>query len=34
VVNELYAYYDGLFQEQRKGDDRRFRNVARLTCKL
>lgn len=34
VVNELYAYYDGLFQEQRSGDERRFRNVARLTCKL
>jgi hypothetical protein len=33
-ANDFFHYYDGLFDEKRTGDERRFRNVARLTCKL
>lgn len=33
-ANDFYQYYDGLFDEKRQGVERRFRNVARLTCKL
>lgn len=33
-ANDFYHYYDGLFDDKRRGEERRFRNVARLTCKL
>jgi hypothetical protein len=34
VANELYHYYDGFYAGGSSGEDRRFRNVARLACKL
>ena len=34
LANDFYQYYEGLFDEKRAGVERRFRNVARLTCKL
>ncbi len=34
VANDFYQYYEGLFDDKRAGIERRFRNVARLTCKL
>ncbi len=34
LANDFYQYYEGFFDEKRAGIERRFRNVARLTCKL
>lgn len=35
MTNELYAFYDGAFADKRSGAlDRRYRNVARVTCRL
>jgi hypothetical protein len=34
IANDFYHFHDGFFAENRKGEDRRFRNVARVTCKL
>ena len=34
LANDFYQYYEGLFDDKRAGIERRFRNVARLTCKL
>lgn len=33
-ANDFYTYYDGLFDEKRSGDERRIRNVARITSKM
>lgn len=34
VTNDFYNFFDGAFQGKREGEDRRFRNIARLSCKL
>ncbi len=34
LANDFYQYYEDFFDEKRAGIERRFRNVARLTCKL
>ena len=34
VTNEFYDFYDSFFRGQRRGDERRYRNVARMTVKL
>lgn len=34
VTNDFYHFFDGAFQSKREGEDRRFRNIARVTCKL
>ncbi len=33
-VNDFYHFHSGLFEKKRYGDDRRFRNIARLSYKL
>ena len=33
-VNDFYHFHEGLFEENRRGEKRRYRNIARLTCKL
>ncbi len=34
LTNDFYAYHEGLFDGDRKGDDRRYRNVLRMSCRL
>lgn len=34
VTNDFYHFFDGAFEAKREGEDRRFRNIARLSCKL
>lgn len=34
LINEFSAYYDQFFQDQSKGDNRRYRNITRLLCRL
>ena len=34
VVNDFYHFHGGLFESKRSEEDRRFRNIARLTLKL
>lgn len=34
ITNDFYHFFDGAFQAKRDGDDRRFRNIMRLSCKL
>lgn len=34
VVNDFYQFHDAMFGDKRTGENRRFRNIARLTCKL
>lgn len=34
VVNDFYRFYDGEFGRLATGEQRRFRNIARITCKL
>jgi hypothetical protein len=33
-INDFYHFHGGLFEAKRIGDDRRFRNIARLSYKL
>lgn len=34
LANDFYDFKAGLFAEERKGEDRRYRNIARITCRL
>lgn len=34
VTNDFYHFFEGAFQAKREGEDRRFRNILRLSCKL
>ena len=34
VTNDFYQYFGGLFASQRRQAERRFRNIARLSCNL
>ena len=34
LVNDLFQFYDGRFGALENGEDRRFRNIARITCRL
>jgi hypothetical protein len=33
-VNDFYQFHDEMFGDKRTGEDRRYRNIARVTCKL
>jgi hypothetical protein len=34
VTNDFYHFHEGMFEAKRKGDERRFRNIARVSCRL
>jgi hypothetical protein len=34
LINDFYHFHEGFFEGKRQGDDRRFRNIARITCRL
>jgi hypothetical protein len=34
LINDFYHFHDGFFAGERSGSDRRFRNIARITCRL
>ncbi len=34
LTNDFYAYHEGFFTGDRKGDERRYRNVLRMSCRL
>jgi hypothetical protein len=34
IVNDFYHFHGGFFEAKRDGDSRRYRNIARITCRL
>lgn len=34
LLNDFYHFHGGFFQSERDGEERRFRNIARLSCQL
>lgn len=34
LTNDFYHFHGGFFAAQRSGEDRRYRNIARISCKL
>jgi hypothetical protein len=34
LINDFYHFHGGLFEDKKRFDDRRFRNIARVTCRL
>lgn len=34
LTNDFYHFHQGLFEAERKGEERRYRNILRLSCRL